>query len=76
MFIVKEIKTAAYLFASILFILSLEVYLTRIGKTWSVLRIIGMIVAIIATVLGKVLPTMFILLQLLLASGNWLNVGL
>lgn len=54
MFIAKEIQTAAYLFASILFILSLSGLSTQESAKRGVLYgIVGMIVAIIATVLGK-----------------------
>ncbi len=54
MFIVKEIQTAAYLFASILFILSLSGLSSQESAKRGVLYgIVGMIVAIIATVLGQ-----------------------
>ncbi len=54
MFIVKEIQTAAYLFASILFILSLGGLSSQeSAKRGVYYGIIGMIVAIIATVLGQ-----------------------
>ncbi|MCE3227012.1 MAG: pntB [Bacteroidetes bacterium] len=54
MFIVKEIQTAAYLFASILFILSLGGLSSQESAKRGVFYgIIGMIVAIIATVLGQ-----------------------
>jgi NAD(P) transhydrogenase subunit beta len=54
MYIVKEIQTAAYLFASILFILSLSGLSTQESAKRGVLYgIVGMIVAIIATILGK-----------------------
>ena len=54
MFIAKEIQTAAYLFASILFILSLGGLSSQESAKRGVLfGIIGMIVAIIATVLGQ-----------------------
>ncbi len=54
MFIVKEIQTAAYLFASILFILSLGGLSSQESAKRGVLYgIVGMIVAIIATVLGE-----------------------
>jgi len=54
MFIVKEIQTAAYLFASILFILSLGGLSSQESAKRGVLYgIVGMIVAIIATVLGQ-----------------------
>jgi NAD(P) transhydrogenase subunit beta len=50
MFIVKEIQTAAYLFASILFILSLGGLSSQESAKRGVLfGIVGMIVAIIAT---------------------------
>ena len=54
MFIAKEIQTAAYLFASILFILSLGGLSSQeSAKRGVYYGIIGMIVAIIATVLGQ-----------------------
>jgi NAD(P) transhydrogenase subunit beta len=54
MFIVKEIQMAAYLFASILFILSLGGLSSQESAKRGVLfGIVGMIVAIIATVLGE-----------------------
>lgn len=54
MFIAKEIQTAAYLFASILFILSLSGLSSQESAKRGVLYgIVGMIVAIIATVMGK-----------------------
>ncbi len=54
MFIVKEIQTAAYLFASILFILSLSGLSSQQSAKRGVLfGIVGMIVAIIATVMGQ-----------------------
>jgi NAD(P) transhydrogenase subunit beta len=54
MFIAKEIQTAAYLFASILFILSLSGLSSQESAKRGVLYgIVGMIVAILATVLGK-----------------------
>ncbi len=54
MFIVKEIQTAAYLFASILFILSLGGLSSQeSAKRGVFFGIVGMIVAIIATVLGQ-----------------------
>lgn len=54
MFIAKEIQTAAYLFASILFILSLSGLSSQESAKRGVLfGIVGMIVAILATVLGE-----------------------
>ncbi len=54
MFIVKEIQTAAYLFASILFILSLSGLSSQASAKRGVLfGIVGMIIAIIATVMGQ-----------------------
>jgi len=54
MFIAKEIQTAAYLFASILFILSLSGLSSQeTAKRGVLYGIVGMIVAIFATVLGK-----------------------
>jgi NAD(P) transhydrogenase subunit beta len=52
--IAKEIQTAAYLFASILFILSLSGLSSQESAKRGVLYgIVGMIVAILATILGK-----------------------
>jgi len=52
--IAKEIQTAAYLFASILFILSLGGLASQeSAKRGVIYGIVGMIVAIIATVLGQ-----------------------
>jgi H+-translocating NAD(P) transhydrogenase subunit beta len=54
MFIAKEIQTAAYLFASILFILSLSGLSSQESAKRGVLYgIFGMIVAIVATVMGQ-----------------------
>lgn len=54
MFIAKEIQTAAYLFASILFILSLSGLSSQESAKRGVLYgIVGMIVAILATVMGQ-----------------------
>ncbi len=54
MFIAKEIQTAAYLFASILFILSLSGLSSQESAKRGVLYgIVGMIIAIIATVIGE-----------------------
>src|ERR1043165_3731874 len=54
MFIAKEIQTAAYLFASILFILSLGGLSSQESAKRGVFYgIVGMAVAILATVLGK-----------------------
>jgi H+-translocating NAD(P) transhydrogenase subunit beta len=54
MFIAREIQTAAYLFASILFILSLSGLSSQESAKRGVLYgIVGMIVAIIATVMGQ-----------------------
>ena len=54
MFIAKEIQTAAYLFASILFILSLSGLSSQESAKRGVLYgIVGMIMAIIATVTGQ-----------------------
>ena len=53
-FIAKEIQTAAYLFASILFILSLSGLSSQESAKRGVLYgIVGMIIAIFATVLGQ-----------------------
>ena len=52
--IAKEIQTAAYLFASILFILSLGGLASQeSAKRGVIYGIVGMIIAIIATVLGQ-----------------------
>lgn len=54
MFIAQEIQTAAYLFASILFILSLSGLSSQDSAKRGVLfGIVGMIIAIFATVLGE-----------------------
>jgi H+-translocating NAD(P) transhydrogenase subunit beta len=54
MFIAKEIQTAAYLFACILFILSLSGLSSQeSAKRGVIYGIVGMIIAIIATVLGQ-----------------------
>ncbi len=54
MFIAKEIQTAAYLFASILFILSLGGLSSQESAKRGVLYgIVGMAIAIVATVLGE-----------------------
>ncbi len=54
MFLMKEVQTAAYLFASILFILSLSGLSSQESAKRGVLYgIVGMIIAIVATVLGK-----------------------
>ena len=54
MFIAKEIQTAAYLFASILFILSLgSLSSQESAKRGVFYGIIGMVIAIIATILGQ-----------------------
>ena len=54
MFIAKEIQTAAYLFASILFILSLGGLSSQESAKRGVLYgIIGMVVAILASILGE-----------------------
>jgi NAD(P) transhydrogenase subunit beta len=64
MFIAKEIQMAAYLFASILFILSLGGLSSQESAKRGVLfGIVGMIVAIIATVLGKALQDISTLLE-------------
>lgn len=71
MFIVKEIQTAAYLFASILFILSLGGLSSQeSAKRGVVYGIIGMIVAIIATVLGQgVAGHIYIIVAIVIASA-------
>ncbi|MDP1800205.1 MAG: NAD(P)(+) transhydrogenase (Re/Si-specific) subunit beta [Bacteroidota bacterium] len=67
---VKEIQTAAYLFASILFILSLGGLSSQeSAKRGVVYGIIGMIVAIIATVLGQgVAGHIYIIVAIAIAS--------
>lgn len=70
MFIAKEIQTAAYLFASILFILSLSGLSSQESAKRGVLfGIVGMIVAIVATVMGKgVEGQVFIIAAIAVAS--------
>lgn len=70
MFIAKEIQTAAYLFASILFILSLGGLSSQESAKRGVLYgIVGMIVAIIATVLGEgVAGQAYIIIAIAIAS--------
>lgn len=70
MFIAKEIQTAAYLFASILFILSLGGLSSQESAKRGVFYgIIGMIVAIIATVLGQgVAGHVYIIIAIAIAS--------
>ncbi len=70
MFIAKEIQTAAYLFASILFILSLGGLSSQESAKRGVFYgIIGMIVAIIATVLGQgVAGHVYIIVAIAIAS--------
>ncbi|CAN5531066.1 Re/Si-specific NAD(P)(+) transhydrogenase subunit beta [soil metagenome] len=70
MFIAKEIQTAAYLFASILFILSLGGLSSQESAKRGVLYgIIGMAIAIIATVLGEgVSGHIYIIVAIAIAS--------
>ena len=70
MFIAKEIQTAAYLFASILFILSLSGLSSQESAKRGVLfGIVGMIVAILATVMGEgVEGQIFIVVAIAIAS--------
>ncbi len=70
MFIAKEIQTAAYLFASILFILSLGGLSSQESAKRGVLYgIVGMIIAIIATVLGEgVSGQVYIIIAIAIAS--------
>ena len=70
MFIAKEIQTAAYLFASILFILSLGGLSSQeSAKRGVFFGIVGMIVAIIATVLGQgVAGHVYIIVAIAVAS--------
>lgn len=70
MFIAKEIQTAAYLFASILFILSLGGLSSQESAKRGVLYgIIGMAIAILATVLGEgVSGHIYIIIAIAIAS--------
>lgn len=70
MFIAKEIQTAAYLFASILFILSLGGLSSQESAKRGVFYgIIGMCVAILATVLGQgVAGHVYIIIAIAIAS--------
>jgi NAD(P) transhydrogenase subunit beta len=70
MFIAKEIQTAAYLFASILFILSLGGLSSQeSAKRGVYYGIVGMIVAILATVLGQgVAGHVYIIIAIAIAS--------
>ena len=70
MFIAKEIQTAAYLFASILFILSLGGLSSQESAKRGVLYgIIGMAIAIIATVMGEgVSGHIYIIIAISIAS--------
>lgn len=70
MFIAKEIQTAAYLFASILFILSLGGLSSQESAKRGVFYgIIGMVVAILATVLGQgVAGHVYIIMAIAIAS--------
>jgi NAD(P) transhydrogenase subunit beta len=70
MFIVKEIQTAAYLFSSILFILSLGGLSSQnSAKKGLMYGIIGMIIAILATVLGEgVVGQVYIIASIAVAS--------
>ena len=69
-FIEKEIQMAAYLFASILFILSLGGLSSQESAKRGVLfGIVGMIVAIIATILGEgVSGQVYIIIAIAIAS--------
>lgn len=70
MFIAKEIQIAAYLFASILFILSLGGLSSQeSAKRGVMFGIVGMIVAILATVLGEgVAGQVYIIIAIAIAS--------
>ncbi len=70
MFIEKEIQMAAYLFASILFILSLGGLSSQeSAKRGVMFGIVGMIVAIIATIMGKgVEGQVYIIVAIAIAS--------
>ena len=72
MFIEKEIQMAAYLFASILFILSLGGLSSQESAKRGVLfGLVGMIVAIIATVLGEsVSGQVYIIIAIAIATGH------
>ena len=71
MFIAKEIQTAAYLFASILFILSLGGLSSQESAKRGVLYgIIGMAIAIIATIMGEgVSGHVYIIIAISIASA-------
>src|SRR3954469_13303951 len=68
--IAKEIQTAAYVFASILFILSLGSLSTQESAKRGVFYgIIGMVLAVIATVLGEgVMGHVYIIVSIAIAS--------
>ncbi|MFM7644433.1 MAG: NAD(P)(+) transhydrogenase (Re/Si-specific) subunit beta, partial [Sphingomonadales bacterium] len=68
--IAEELQTAAYLFASILFILSLSGLSSQTTAKRGVLYgIAGMIIAVVATILGKeVQGHIYILIAILIAS--------
>jgi NAD(P) transhydrogenase subunit beta len=70
MYIEKEIQTAAYLFASILFILSLNGLSSQeTAKRGVWYGVVGMIVAVMATVLGKeVQGHVYIIIAIAIAS--------
>jgi NAD(P) transhydrogenase subunit beta len=70
MFIAKEIQTAAYLFASILFILSLgSLSSQESAKRGVFYGIIGMAIAILATVFGQgVAGQIYIVVAIAIAS--------
>lgn len=64
-----EIQTAAYLFASILFILSLSGLSNQeSAKRGVIFGIIGMVIAIIATLLGNIHGYAYIIIAMLIAS--------
>jgi len=64
-----EIQTAAYLFASILFILSLSGLSNQeSAKRGVVFGIIGMVIAVVATLLGNIQGYSFIIIAMLIAS--------
>ncbi len=64
-----EIQTAAYLFASILFILSLSGLSNQeSAKKGVIYGIIGMVIAVVATLLGNIQGYGFIIIAMLIAS--------
>jgi len=73
MFIIKEIQTAAYLFACILFILSLSGLSSQESAKRGVLYgIVGMIIAVVATVLGQSVEGHVYIIIACIALLDWL----